>query len=211
MRFGIISTVVFGASSVSSQLVLPFFRGSQVPMMESDLGPVLPPDSEKSYPKGPPSGSGGGVILSDVMGTDRSITLFAGFVRDIESASERLDDPSKNTTVLAPLNSAVEKLPRKPWEDPRDYSALGPNVYEGLDGHERAQKNLQRFVEAHLIPVDIWKEGQKVKSILGDRDIWWELRDGVRLVQPGDIEVASVAKTVANGEIWILKGARNYA
>ncbi|KAK4170330.1 transcriptional regulatory protein SIN3 [Cladorrhinum sp. PSN259] len=199
MRFGIIPTAVFGASIVSSQLVLPLFRGSQVPIMESSPGPALPPDSDKSLPKGPPSGSGGGVILSDVMGTDRSITLFAGFVRDIESAILRLDDPSKNTTVLAPLNSAIEKLPRKPWEDPRDYGALGPNAYEGSDGHERAQKNLQRFVEAHLIPVDFWQEGQKVKSVLGDRDIWWEVKDGVRVVQPGDIEVANVAKTVANG------------
>lgn len=230
MRFEFISAAVLIASVASSQLVLPLFQSAQVPM-SSGLGPALPPDSDKSPPKEPPSGSGGGVILSDVLGTDRSINLFAGFVlcflygttrphahllfrsfvRDIEPASLRIDDPSKNTTVLAPLNSAIERLPRKPWEDPRDYGALGPDAYEGGDGHERAQRNLQRFVEAHLVPVGIWKEGEKVKTLLGDRDIWWVVKDGQRLIQPGDIEVVSVAKSVANGEVWILREARNYA
>jgi hypothetical protein len=30
-------------------------------------------------------------------------------------------------------------------------------------------------------------------------------------IQPGDIEVSSVASKVYNGEVWILKGVRNYA
>lgn len=30
-------------------------------------------------------------------------------------------------------------------------------------------------------------------------------------IQPGDIEVSSIGKTVGNGEIWILKGVLNYA
>jgi paired amphipathic helix protein Sin3a len=105
------------------------------------------------------------------------------FVRDIESAARRLEDPSHNTTVLAPLNSAVEKLPRKPWEDPREYGALGPNAYEGGEGHERAQRNLRRFVEAHLVPASPWKEGEKIKTVDGDREIWWEEKDGTRLVR----------------------------
>lgn len=29
-------------------------------------------------------------------------------------------------------------------------------------------------------------------------------------VQPGNIEVSNVADTVANGEVWILKGVVNY-
>lgn len=106
------------------------------------------------------------------------------FVRDTESASQRLENSAQNTTVLAPLNSAVEKLPRKPWEDPRDYDTLGSNAYEGDDGQERAQRNLRRFVEAHLVPVSPWKEGEKVKTIAGDREVWWEEKDGTKLVSP---------------------------
>jgi paired amphipathic helix protein Sin3a len=105
------------------------------------------------------------------------------FVRDIESASRRLEDSSQNTTVLAPLNSAVEKLPRKPWEDPREYGALGPNAYEGGEGHERAQRNLRRFVEAHLVPVSPWREGEKVKPVGDDGEIWWEEKNGKRVVR----------------------------
>ncbi len=122
------------------------------------------------------------MILSDVMGRDRSINIFAGLVRDIESVSRRLDDSSKNSTVLAPLNSAVEKLPRKPWEDPRDYSALGADAYEGEDGQERAQRNLRRFVEAHVLPVSPWQAGEKVKPLGDDQNIWWEEKDGTRVV-----------------------------
>ncbi|KAK4128656.1 hypothetical protein N657DRAFT_639143 [Parathielavia appendiculata] len=154
------------------------------------------------------------------MGRDRSINLFAGyvcsgqqipdsplasrayrycysFVRDIESASRRLEDSAQNTTVLAPLNSAVEKLPRKPWEDPRDYGALGPDAYEGGEGHERAQRNLRRFVEAHLVPVSPWQEGEQMKPIGGDREIWWEEKDGTRLVSNTFLHVVSLLEMTA--------------
>ena len=30
-------------------------------------------------------------------------------------------------------------------------------------------------------------------------------------IQPGDIEVSSVASRVSNGEVWIIKGVVNYA
>lgn len=223
MRTLVLSTLALSAT-VSSQLVLPFLRATvplppslqpldrdtQAPLMDpAGPGPALPPGATPD--KQPSTGPGGEVILSDVMGRDRSINLFAGFVRDIESASRRLDDSSKNTTVLAPLNSAVEKLPRKPWEDPRDYGALGPRAYEGDDGQERAQRNLRRFVEEHMLPVSPWSKGEKVRPVGGDQDIWWEEKDGTKLIQPGNIEVVSIASTVANGEVWILKGVRNYA
>ena len=173
-------------------------------------GPVVPPSG--SSPSGGGNGNGNGeVVLSDVMGRDRSINLFAGFVRDIESAQHRLDDSLKNTTVLAPLNSAIEKLPRKPWEDPRDYGALGPNAYEGDDGTARAHRNLRRFVEAHMVPVNPWVEGKNAKAIGDDQTIWWEVKNGVKMIQPGDIEVVSIASTVSNGQVWIIKGVRNYA
>ena len=130
-----------------------------------------------------------------------------------------------NTTILAPINSAIMALPRKPWEDPKDYNNLGTNAYEGPHGEERAHKNIERFVEEHVVPASPWEEGQKLRTLAGGV-VWWEKKDGVKLVsqlhmvkagtdksqiQPGDIEVASVASKVYNGEVWILKGVRNYA
>ncbi|KAI1761811.1 hypothetical protein GGR53DRAFT_504194 [Hypoxylon sp. FL1150] len=183
----------------------------QQPLQMDPVGPVVPPSHQPADSEQPPPPAQGGVLISDVMGRDRSINIFAGFSRDIASISSRLDDSAQNSTVLAPRNSAVEKLPRKPWEDPRDYDALGANAYEGGDGQDRAHRNLKRFVEAHVVPASPWAEGEKIKTLLdGDREIWWEMKDGVKLIQPDGIEVDSIASRVGNGELWILKGVRNY-
>ena len=65
-------------------------------------------------------------------------------------------------------------LPRKPWEDPKDYEGLGADAYEGEQGEER-------FVEAHVVPASPWKEGVKVKTLEGS-EVWWEAKDGVKFV-----------------------------
>ncbi|CAK7263492.1 hypothetical protein SEPCBS57363_000586 [Sporothrix epigloea] len=170
--------------------------------------PVLPDDGSGAAFPPPESGT---IFLSDVMGRDRSINVFAGFTRDFAPITNRFDDGTQNSTVLAPLNSAIEALPRKPWEDPEDYHTLGADVYEGSDGQERAQQNLQRFVEAHIVPVSPWPEKLKASAMAGAGEIWWEIKDGKRVIQPGNIEVVGVASTVANGQLWIIKGVRNYA
>ena len=121
------------------------------------------------------------VILSDVLGRDRAINIFAGFTRDFAPVTQRFEDRTLNTTVLAPLNSAIVDLPRKPWEDPEDYEALGQQAYRGDSGEERAKRNVRRFVEAHVVPASPWKEGEKVNTLAGG-EIWWELKNGVRIV-----------------------------
>lgn len=184
---------------------------------------VLPPSKESDKP----SKDSDEVIISDVIGKDRVINIFAGFTRDVESISNRLENGEQNTTVLAPLNSEIQKLPRKPWEDPKDYESLGAQAYDGASGEDRAQKNLRRFVQAHVVPASPWNEGEKVES-LGGGILWWEDKDGTKIVgsldgfhdrmllivilkvQPGNVEVSSVANKVANGEVWILKGVVNY-
>jgi hypothetical protein len=177
-------------------------------MNTPNLGPAIPPS--KDAPSSSSPNSANEVILSDVLGKYRSINIFAGFSRGIETVSRRLEDSSLNTTALAPLNSAITGLPRKPWEDPEDYEKLGSEAYEGKKGEERADRNMRRFVEAHIVPISPWEEKEKVKTVAGD-EVWWESKHGVKVVQPGNIEVLSVASKVANGEVWILKGVRNYA
>ena len=121
------------------------------------------------------------VTLSDVLGRDRSINIFAGFTRDIANISQRFEDSSLNTTILAPVNSAIMALPRKPWEDPDDYNELGAEAYEGEDGQERAQRNMRRFVEAHVVTVSPWLEGVKEKTLDG-AEIWWKSKVGGKMV-----------------------------
>lgn len=208
------------AATLTASAIPPF----QQPIIDNNLGPAMP------SPNSPPSSSKPAdqdtVVLSDVLGKDREINIFAGFTRDFAPISERFDDSSLNTTILAPINSAIMGLPRKPWENPKEYEELGTNAYEGDEGAERARRNLQRFVESHVVPVSPWKEGEKFETLSGDK-IWWETKDGVKTVgshrrkrrtfvsnvlqiQPGNIEVNSVASRVYNGEVWILKGVRNY-
>ena len=77
-----------------------------------------------------------------------------------------------------------------------------------------------------MVPESPWAEGQKVQTLGGDT-VWWEEKDGKKLasfispsvrckltktqIQPGGIEVSSIPNKVANGEVWVLEGARNYA
>jgi hypothetical protein len=170
------------------------------------------PTKEGEREDGPPSTSppNGDVILSDVIGSQRSINVFASFTRDISSVSSRLDTAGLNTTVLAPINSALSALPRKPWEDPEDYAKMGAEAYSGKDGEDRAHGNLRRFTEAHVVLASPWKEGEKVERMSGG-ELWWETKDGKTLIQPGNVEVDRVVSKVANGEVWVLKDVLNYA
>lgn len=155
------------------------------PQQPLSPGPVMPQPPDAHAPASPPSSGGPGtVILSDVMGRDRSINIFAGLVRDVETAAGRLDDAAQNSTVLAPRNSAVEGLPRKPWEDPDDYGRLGADAYEGDDGRERARRNVRRFVEAHVVPLSPWPAGERVKTMDGgEGELWWEEKEGKKVVR----------------------------
>jgi hypothetical protein len=83
-------------------------------------------------------------------------------------------------TVLAPRNSAIQALPRKPWENPDDYRKFGEvNAYEGQDGQDRAKQNLQRFVEAHLVPASPWKAGEEVETLSGEKLKWTKEGDRI--------------------------------
>ena len=179
-------TISLRASVASTQLLLPnFFRNSAAkPVSRDTQNPIMnipnilvPPSKDEE-----PGAGSDSLSISDVIGKERAINIFAGFTRDIDTISKRLNDENQNTTVLAPLNSALQKLPRKPWEDPEDYSALGENAYKGQSGEDRAHSNLRRFSEAHIVPVSPWKEGEKVET-LGGGKVWWESKDGDRMVR----------------------------
>ncbi|KAI9812480.1 MAG: hypothetical protein M1827_004711 [Pycnora praestabilis] len=215
INLSVISLLVTSASS--QLLVIPSsFKEVELPSNPAEpainQAPImnvpniaLPPSNQDNAP----SDASGDTIISDVLGNDRAINIFAGFTRDIETIARRLQDNAQNTTVLAPLNSEITKLPRKPWEDPQEYGALGEDAYEGKGGEDRAHRNLRRFVEAHVVPSSPWKEGEKAETI-GGAKIWWENKDGKKTVQPGNIEVLSVLNKVTNGEVWMLKGVINY-
>ncbi|KAJ5675095.1 uncharacterized protein N7477_005029 [Penicillium maclennaniae] len=179
---------------------------TQQSVMDKLIPDILKPQTVA--PKEDLSGQENGPIISDVLPKTKGINIFAQLTRDFEPIAARLNDPSKNMTVLAPRNSAIQGLPRKPWESPEDYSKFGEvDAYEGQDGQDRAKRNLQKFVEAHLIPASPWRNGEEVET-LGGKKLRWE-KKGDKIL-PGNIEVDSVAEKVSNGEVWVLNDVINY-
>lgn len=181
----------------TAALVLPQL---QSPFQQPLLPPVveMPGDEPSRQPA---------VTLADILGTQRSLTTFSAMVRNSSPIESLLSDTKTNTTILAPLNSAIDKMPHKPWESPADYDGFGTDAYEGDDGKERADKNLQRFVEAHLVTVSPWAEGKEkgtAKTVEGEgkaKEVWWETKDGKQVIMPDGVEVERVASQVANGEL----------
>ena len=194
MRLSTLPYLQILLATASTQLVAFPFRPSLVFTTENtdrhqhqyQQQPLMAPSSSPPPSMMQPQMQQESVMLSDVMGRDRSMNAFAEFARQSEAVTRRLEDAARNSTVLAPLNSAIDKLERKPWEDPRDYAAFGEeDAYKGGDGQDRAQRNLRRFVEAHVVPASPWAEGERRCTLLdGDREVWWETRaeDGVRVV-----------------------------
>lgn len=180
-------------------------RGSlQVPLPNrpplNDHLPAMADKNDNAGKKDSSDDNQPSVAIADVLGAQRSLTTFSSFALLHPSSEALLGNFDVNTTVLAPLNSAIEALPRKPWEDPRDYSRLGPKAYSGDDGQERARKNLLRFVEAHLVAGSPWLEDDKAETVLG-KQVWWVEKEGKKFVMPDDVEVERVASQVANGEV----------
>ena len=124
-----------------------------------------------------------GIIISDVIGKAQNIAIFSGLTRDIDAVSGRLEDAAQNATVLAPDNTVMKKLKRKPWEDPEDYDQFGAQAYEGTSGSDRAHSNLERFVKRHIVPESPWEEGKKIKTLAGN-EVWWESKNGQKTVSP---------------------------
>lgn len=194
----------------------------QRPLRPQDLGPQIPHNPNLGKPSTGNSGSDGDLTISDILPTQRQINIFAGLTRDIGSLTSRLESnlPASNTTLLAPLNSAMKNLPRKPWEDrPDDSSGVSASNSE-----DKAAQNLKRFVLEHVVALSPWEEGQKVRTLWdqeeGDkegREIWWEKRGGGdtgederKVIMPGEVVVDGIIGRVGNGEVWALRGVVNY-
>lgn len=176
--------------------------------------PVLPTESESDQP----SSSNFTPTLYDTLSLTRRINIFSTLLRDHPDLptllSSQPNPKNTNFTVLAPLNSALQSLSQKPWEDVDEYAALGDRAYDGESGRDRAKGNLKRFVEGHVVPVSPWRVEEKVMTLRGgSQELWWEEKEAddgreekKRVIMPGEIEVEEVVSRVGNGEIWVLKG-----
>lgn len=160
--------------SAAAALHKHIFEQLQHPIMEPyPPNSVLPTSSSPTEDIDPKSGHRTGPIIADVLPKIKGINIFASLTRDFEEVATRLNDSSRNVTVLAPRNSAIQGLPRKPWENPKDYEEFGEvAAYKGSEGEDRARKNLRKFVDAHLIPSNPWRKGEEVATLGGGKIRW---------------------------------------
>jgi hypothetical protein len=167
--------LILAASAESRPLseILQSFHILQSPLQLPNPFANMPPTDESVST---------GVLISDVVGKTQAIAIFSSLTRGIDSVSSRLNTASQNATVLAPDNSVMRDLKRKPWEDAEDYNTFGADAYKGQSGEDRAHKNLRTFVEKHIVPESPWEENQKVKT-LGGNEVWWERKDGKNIVR----------------------------
>ncbi|KAJ9614983.1 hypothetical protein H2200_001057 [Cladophialophora chaetospira] len=219
MRRAVLVASLFSSISLGTALFpVDFFRGTSHSLAAQPLqrdqfqNPMNPGPVQGGTEPEKNDGNGGDgantLSISDILPQTRKINIFASLTRDISSVTGRLDStkPEDNTTLLAPLNSAMQALPRKPWEDRPGDEGVSAQYNE-----DKAAQNLQLFVEEHIVPVSPWKEGQRIKT-LGGQELWWERDgDGERVIKPGNLVVDSVVGRVGNGEIWAVKGVVNYA
>ncbi|KAI5780702.1 hypothetical protein DFH27DRAFT_604519 [Peziza echinospora] len=206
-----------GTSHIAILLALAFYCSAQLLVRPLDKQQQLPHTFAMSSTEGPDADGAAKPMLSDVISIDRGISIFSGFTRSVGEVGIRLEDQQKNTTVLAPSNSVITSLPRKPWENPKDESdasaqgVVKEELYRGESGEERAADNLRRFVEAHLVGISPWEKGKEnSQRTLEGKVVWWDEENGVRKIYPDGIEVDQVKNDVTNGQIWIIKGVINY-
>jgi len=87
--------------------------------------------------------------LADLLTIEPSASIFYDYARGI-GLGNKLNDKSSMITVLVPRNKAVMKLAKKPHQDK-------VRVHEGVilteeEMYTRSQKNVERWIAAHMIP-----------------------------------------------------------
>ncbi|KAF3136468.1 hypothetical protein TWF569_009460 [Orbilia oligospora] len=203
-------------SAISTLITFAFFIVSfaVAVLPVTNFGPSKNPqnpfvDMDNSQ-NNPMTGDSGVPIVSDALSVQRDVSIFSEIVRGLTNHQilDRLEDKGQNTTVLAPLNSAMRALPRKPWEDPDPRNNV-EGAFFGHEGEKKAAANLERFVKAHVVPVSPFKENEKVQTLEGTT-VWWTTENGITKLYPGGIEVKEVKNPVPNGQIWTLKGVVPY-
>jgi hypothetical protein len=197
---------IFRKAPTPSSLIPPSaYDNVQAPIM-----PVIPSNDQDTKT---PDTSTHAPTLLDTLPLTRRINIFSSLLRDhpdlptiLSPSPNNKNDKPANFTILAPLNSALQALPHKPWEDSNDYATFGERAYDGEGGQDRAKGNLKKFVEGHVLPESPWGMGEKIQTLAG-KEVWWEEKgDKKKLIMPDEVEVDEVVSQAGNGEIWVLKG-----
>ncbi|KAK9329675.1 hypothetical protein V1520DRAFT_342753 [Lipomyces starkeyi] len=222
MRFLTIfsAAIAFAAASASAQLIAADLRNDYYlpnPKSPKEVKPFLMTDKDSHFEATgrqkvlygevdndvASKGTGVQLLMTDALGIDREISIFASLVRQVEGLMWRLQDRSENTLVLAPTNEAMQALKRKPWEDEETTEHSDP-----IDEERRAMENIARFVLSHVVnDYGFDAPGEKKKCGAGVSDLWYESAGDHMVVhaekKSGEVK-ANVVKTegTGNGQVW---------
>ncbi|KAK9472947.1 uncharacterized protein V1510DRAFT_415620 [Dipodascopsis tothii] len=148
------------------------------------------------------------LLMTDALGVDREISIFAGLVRQIEDLMLRLQDPEAETVVLAPSNTAMQALSRKPWEDEEGAVRQSPT-----DEERHAMENIRKFVMSHVISSGRLEHPGEHLGCDQGFEIWYEEESDKRYVYSSKSEDVKAEllnyKSTGNGEVWTLSGVLN--
>ncbi|EGW34967.1 uncharacterized protein SPAPADRAFT_48028 [Spathaspora passalidarum NRRL Y-27907] len=88
-------------------------------------------------------------LLQSILPQIRSISIFAGYIRDNQVLNDKTEFVNETMVIIAPMDSAIEsKLSGlKPWEFPH---SLG-NVKDQFEQEKLLQENLNGFLNGHII------------------------------------------------------------
>ncbi|KAK9350942.1 hypothetical protein V1505DRAFT_373570 [Lipomyces doorenjongii] len=222
MRFLTIfsAAIAFAAASACAQLIAADLRNDYYlpnPKSPKEVKPFLMMDTDSQFEDTgrqqvlygevdndvASKSTGVQLLMTDALGIDREISIFASLVRQIEGLMLRLQDRSKDTLVLAPTNEAMQALKRKPWEDEETIQHSDP-----IDEERRAMENIARFVLSHIVnDYGFDAPGEKKKCGAGVSDLWYESAGDHMVVhaekKSGGVK-ANVVKTesTGNGQVW---------
>lgn len=88
----------------------------------------------------------GSVLLKTQLAVTREIAIFASYVRDVESLQERFNDEKTYSIILAPSDSAVRSLIKKPWAFPSPVDEKLPDERK----EQIIRNNVRTFIAEHI-------------------------------------------------------------
>lgn len=134
-----------------------------------------------------PAVSSNGPSLTDLLSTDRRLSLFASYTRDSALVSKRFILPGVKTAVFAPIDVAIKSMARLPHRG----EAQKDDV-TALDAEKQAAKHLDAWTARHMssdeLPEDV--SGQTTLQSLVDGKAITLSREGDDvIVGPGGAKV----------------------
>lgn len=182
-------------------------------------------DVLKEYDVSPPHVPGSGEVKEEDIATDDGpkkgkallrtelqvnpdVSIFAGYARDYESMESRFNSKRAFTVVMAPSDSAMAMLHKKPWEFPEEIDSSIPEP----EKERIMRKNILWFLLSHLHFGEIEESaiigGKHRFSLRTETDVGLlvDANDDHLIIrtEAGDAIKVTEAIPVENGVIWIL-------